>query len=378
MASTRRAVVVEGYTDVMACHMAGVEVAVATCGTSFGVDHIKTLRRILRDEPGVAPARVVFTFDGDAAGQKAAMRAYEQDQRWASQSYVAVAPAGQDPNELRQSGGDGAVQELIESAVPMFDFAVRTTMAPYDLDRTEQRVDAMRAVAPIVASIRDSTLRSEYVRSVAGWLGVDEHRFSQEVAGSSRGSVRGAGAGPPEAEPPPEDPDDEGGPVLAVPDLRDPVVAAERQLLQVVLQYPRSLVAEDVDALPVHGFRAPAHQSIWHAVRQAGGVAKAGQMSAAGWTSAVTEQTPPLVAPMVAELVVAGLPVRLDAGSGEPPLRYVDSLVDRVVDASLGQRIDAALSALQRSASDHDATRALSEELTVLHRERARLRARVE
>ncbi|MGB7449267.1 MAG: DNA primase, partial [Ornithinimicrobium sp.] len=203
MASSRQAVIVEGYTDVMACHMAGIEVAVATCGTSFGVEHIKTLRRILRDEPGVAPARVVFTFDGDAAGQKAAMRAYEQDQRWASQSYVAVAPAGQDPNDLRQSSGDGAVRDLVESAVPMFDFAVRTTMAPYDLDRTEQRVDAMRAVAPIVAAIRDSTLRSEYVRCVAGWLGVDEQRFGQAVAGTSRGSA--AGSPPPEAGAPPED-----------------------------------------------------------------------------------------------------------------------------------------------------------------------------
>ncbi|HKJ11602.1 MAG TPA: DNA primase [Ornithinimicrobium sp.] len=376
MASSRQAVIVEGYTDVMACHMAGIEVAVATCGTSFGVEHIKTLRRILRDEPGVAPARVVFTFDGDAAGQKAAMRAYEQDQRWASQSYVAVAPAGQDPNDLRQSAGDGAVRELIDGAVPMFDFAVRTTMAPYDLDRTEQRVDAMRAVAPIVAAIRDSTLRAEYVRSVAGWLGVDAQRFAHEVAGPGQGKPREPAHPEPRAAP--EHSPEDAGPALPVPDLRDPVVAAERQLLQVALQYPHCLVAEDVDALPVHGFRAPAHQSIWHAVRQAGGIAAAEQMSAAGWTSAVAGQTPPLVAPMVAELVVAGLPVTLEPGSGEPPLRYVDSLVDRVVDASLGQRIDAALSALQRSASDQEATRALSEELTMLHRERARLRARVE
>jgi len=376
MASTRQAVIVEGYTDVMACHMAGIEVAVATCGTSFGADHIKTLRRILRDEPGVAPARVVFTFDGDAAGQKAAMRAYDQDQRWASQSYVAVAPAGQDPNDLRQSAGDEAVRELVDGSVPMFDFAVRTTMKPYDLDRTEQRVDAMRAVAPIVAAIRDSTLRAEYVRSVAGWLGVDEQRFGREVAGASRSGPRATPS--PQLRQPSEELDEEVGPSLPAPDLRDPVVAAERQLLQVAMQYPHCLVAEDVDALPVEGFRAPAHQSIWQAMRQAGGIAAAGTMSAAAWTSAVSTQAPPLVAPMVAELAVAGLPVTLDQGTGEPPLRYVDSLVDRVVDASLGQRIDTALSALQRSASDEKATRALSEELTQLHRERARLRARAE
>jgi len=427
MASSRRAVIVEGYTDVMACHMAGVDTAVATCGTSFGVDHIKTLRRILRDEPGLSPARVIFTFDGDSAGQKAAMRAYGEDQRWASQSYVAVAPAGQDPNDLWHQEGDEAVQALVNDAVPMFDFAVRTTMKPYDLDRTEQRVDAMRAVAPIVAQIRDSALRSEYVRTVCGWLGVDEQLFGAEVAKASSqvgkakppsrfaqspkangnvlssrpGASSHAGSraqadrskpmgGPGQRTPPdwhgqepPEDDDqfddgEDAGPILPRPDVRDSVVAAERQLIQVALQYPACLVAEDVDALPVHGFRAPAHQAVWHGIREAGGVGDAATMSASAWTSAVAAHTPPLAAPMVAELAVAGLPVKLDSSTGEPPLRYVDSLVDRAVDASLGGRIEAAMSALQRSAPDDPQMRALSEELTGLHRERARLRARME
>ena len=136
----RQAVVVEGYTDVMACHLAGIETAVATCGTAFGVEHIKTLRRIMRDESDTAPAKVVFTFDGDAAGQKAAMRAFGEDQRWASQSFVAVEASGKDPCELRQSGGDPAVRALVEDAVPMFEFAVRTTISRFDLDTAEGRV----------------------------------------------------------------------------------------------------------------------------------------------------------------------------------------------------------------------------------------------
>ncbi len=132
--SERRAVVVEGYTDVMACHLAGVETAVATCGTAFGADHIKLLRRMMRDEADLAPARVIFTFDGDKAGQKAAMRAFADDQKWSSQSFVAVEPSGMDPCELRQAKGDPAVQALVEDAVPMFEFAVRTTIKRYDLD----------------------------------------------------------------------------------------------------------------------------------------------------------------------------------------------------------------------------------------------------
>ena len=169
----RQAVVVEGYTDVMACHLAGVETAVATCGTAFGADHIKTLRRLMRDEAGLAPAKVIFTFDGDAAGQKAAMRAFADDEKWTSQSFVAVEKSGKDPCELRQAGGDPAVQALIEDAVPMFEFAVRTTIKRFDVATAEGRIQAVRAVAPIIASIRDQSLRPEYTREVSGMLGLD-------------------------------------------------------------------------------------------------------------------------------------------------------------------------------------------------------------
>ena len=383
MAQQRRAVVVEGYTDVMACHLAGVETAVATCGTSFGVDHIKALRRILRDEPGTSPARVIFTFDGDAAGQKAAMRAFEQDQRWAAQSFVAVAPAGQDPNELWQASGSEAVVALVEGALPMFEFAVRTTLDAYDLDRPEERVQAMRAVAPIVAGIRDRSLRPEYVRSVAGWLGVDVVGFGQEVARAGSAPGREAAHRREEVSRGRPAPDGDGpGPdqvgTIPRPDLRDPVVAAERQLLQVVLQFPGSLIADEVDALAVEGFRAPAHRALFHGVRQAGGVAAASALSARAWTDAVATHTPPVVAPMVAELAVAPLPVTLEPGSGQPPERYVDSLVWRVMEAGLAQRIADAMSALQRSAPEDPDARRINEQLVVLHQERARLRARME
>src|SRR6188472_453767 len=181
IARDRTAVIVEGYIDVTACHLSGVETAIATCGTSFGVDHIKMLRRIMRDEADLAPSKVVFTFVGDAAGQKAAMRAFGEDQRWASQSFVAVAPDGMDPCELRIAKGDAAVQALVDDAVPMFEFAVRTTIGRYDLDTAEGRIQAMRAAAPIVASIRDQSLRPEYARVLAGLLGVEVEPVSAEV-----------------------------------------------------------------------------------------------------------------------------------------------------------------------------------------------------
>ena len=186
IAAERTAVVVEGYTDVMACHLAGVETAVATCGTAFGADHIKVLRRIMRDEADLAPARVIFTFDGDAAGQKAAMRAFADDQKWSSQSFVAVEGSGMDPCELRQAEGDPAVLALIEDAVPMFEFAVRTTIKRFDLTTAEGRVRAATAVAPIVAAIRDQSLRPEYTREVAGLLGLEVEQVRSEVSRAGR------------------------------------------------------------------------------------------------------------------------------------------------------------------------------------------------
>ena len=388
MAEQRRAVVVEGYTDVMACHLAGVDTAVATCGTAFGIDHIKMLRRILRDEAGLSPARVVFTFDGDAAGQKAAMRAFGEDQRWASQSYVAVAPAGQDPNDLRLNGGDEPVRELVDAAVPMFEFAVRSTIAPYDLDRAEERVSAMRAAAPILAGIRDKALRPEYVRTAAGWLGMPIERVAAEVARAARvpsrsgqfTDRRAAQPGGPNGHGP--GPDQEGGapqmPVLPPPDLRDPLIAAERQLLQVTLQFPGSLDEESLSSLPPDALRAPAHQVVLEGIRESGGLATARTLSTQGWATAVTESTRPEARGLVNELAVAALPVTLDPGSGLPPRRYVDSLLSRVVEAGLGRRIADAMSALQRAEPGSTQERAISEQLTLLYRERARLRAETE
>jgi DNA primase len=100
IARSSQAVVVEGYTDVMACHLAGVPTAVATCGTAFGEDHGRVLRRLLHDHEEFR-GEVIFTFDGDEAGQKAAVRAFGGDQQFVGQTYVAVEPDGLDPCDLR-------------------------------------------------------------------------------------------------------------------------------------------------------------------------------------------------------------------------------------------------------------------------------------
>ncbi|PZG37532.1 DNA primase, partial [Spongiactinospora gelatinilytica] len=165
-----QAVVVEGYTDVMACHLAGVPTAVATCGTSFGEGHIKILRRLLLDQAEFR-GEVVFTFDGDPAGQKAALRAFAEEQKFVTQTFVAVQPDGLDPCDLRVKHGDAAVRDLVASREPLFAFAIRSTISRYDLATNEGRLAALDAAAPIVAAIKDRALRQMYAIDLDRWLG---------------------------------------------------------------------------------------------------------------------------------------------------------------------------------------------------------------
>ena len=300
IARRQQVVVVEGYTDVMACHLAGVPTAVATCGTAFGADHIKIVRRLLADDDA-RHGEVVFTFDGDEAGQKAALKAFAEDQKFVAQTYVAVGPDGMDPCDLRLARGDDAVAELVRSRQPLFEFAIRSSLRRFDLDTAEGRVQALRAAAPVVAGIRDPSLRPEYARMLAGWLGMDVEPVRRAVASAGRqvGTAPGrpTGARDGSAEPPVT-------PSLPRPDLRDPVVRAERQLLQAVLQYPDQVPAT-FDELGADAFAAPAHRAVHDVVRALGGVGAA----VPGWAEKVRENAPESVRTLVQELAVAELPV---------------------------------------------------------------------
>ena len=194
IAKDRQLVVVEGYTDVMACHLAGIPTAVATCGTAFGTEHIKIARRLLSDDG--SGGEVIFTFDGDAAGQKAALRAFEEDQRFVAQTFVAVEPSGADPCELRQSKGDSAVRDLIGSRRPLFEFAIRATLKRHNLDTVEGRIAALRESAPVVAQIRDAGIRPAYARELAGWLGMPVEEVSRAVGAATKRAAQAASAPP--------------------------------------------------------------------------------------------------------------------------------------------------------------------------------------
>ncbi|MFJ8163327.1 DNA primase [Streptomyces sp. NPDC096136] len=278
IAKTSRAVVVEGYTDVMACHLAGVTTAIATCGTAFGGEHIKILRRLLMDN---ATAEVIFTFDGDAAGQKAALRAFEDDQKFAAETSIAITPGGMDPCDLRLAQGDTAVSGLVESRTPLFEFALRHIVSRHNLENPAGRAAALDEAAPVVAGIKNIAIQHESAVQLAGMLGIRDEQFVvKRVAQQARWArERGqqsaprqpqqsgrryeeAPAAPAAAQP--------SGPAL---NLRSPAHRTERELLKLALQRP-ALVSPAFDAYGADEFTAPPYAQVRQAIQDAGGAAQ--------------------------------------------------------------------------------------------------------
>lgn len=305
IAKASRAVVVEGYTDVMACHLAGVTTAVATCGTAFGGDHIKILRRLLMDN---GSARVIFTFDGDAAGQKAALRAFEDDQKFAAETYIAIAPDNMDPCDLRLAKGDEAVRDLVEPRTPLFEFALRQIVGRYDLETPAGRAAALDEAAPVVAKIKTGSVRREVAVQLAGFVGILDqeyvvHRVAQLAQWArgrgDQGPARAATRGGPQRQPvQPAAP--HSGPAL---NLRSPAHRTERELLKLALQKPE-LVSPAFDAYGADEFTAPPYAAVRQCIAEAGG-AEQGLADGREYLVAVLGATPDdTVRKLVTELAV--------------------------------------------------------------------------
>ncbi|MGN6333843.1 MAG: DNA primase [Motilibacteraceae bacterium] len=345
IARQRQAVVVEGYTDVMACHLAGVETAVASCGTAFGDEHIKLLRRLLVDDDRTG--EVVFTFDGDAAGQKAALKAFTDDQKFVTQTFVAVEPNGLDPCELRQHHGDAAVRELVARRVPLFEFVIRTSIAKHDLDHPEGRVAALGTAAPIVAGIKDPTLRPEYARTVAGWLGMEVEAVLAAVRRAQRQLERGGPApGAPRgssdhlSENSSDRLSEHAPPAVPKPSPNDPDLLVEREALKVAVQSPQ-LAGDLFDLLDEACFTHPAYAAVRAVVEGAGGCG--GGVEGETWATALLDAArTPQVRDLVLELAVE--PLR----AGAADVRYAGELCARLEERAVARRIQGLRSRLQR------------------------------
>ena len=329
IARSSQAVVVEGYTDVMACHLAGVKTAVATCGTAFGDDHGRILRRLLLDHDEFR-GEVIFTFDGDEAGQKAALRAFAGDQQFVGQTYVAVEPEGRDPCDLRLAEGDAAVRELIARRVPLYRFVLSSVVSRYDLDRADARVDAVREAARLVASVRDKSKVDAFARELAGMVGADVDDVRAEVRNAAR---RGVSASTPRG----TSPSQAGEPTVVrdVPDPRERRFSIERDVLKLALQHPKPM-AEHFTALESEDFTHPFYREVFAAIVADGGPAEA-------TVEAVTEAVPSDARSTVSALSVEPLEV-----SGEPDARLVGAYVVRLRELTALRRIAQVKSRLQR------------------------------
>ncbi len=365
IARSSQAVVVEGYTDVMACHLAGVPTAVATCGTAFGDEHARVLRRFLNDHDEFR-GEVIFTFDGDAAGQKAALRAFSGDQNFVSQTYVAVEPTGLDPCDLRLQQGDGAVRELVARRVPLYRFVLGNVIGKYDLDRADGRVDAVREGARLVTSIRDRSKVEAFARELAGMVGVDVEQAREEVrraAGrAGRGETRAA---------PGQGASTEAGAVerSPLPDPHEPRFAIERETLKLVLQHPEAVGRAAAD-IGENDFTHPTYRAVWGLVAGAGGPTAA----SAGWVAGLSGRA---VDPVV-RTAVSALAVEPLLTAKEPDAAFVAAHVYRLQELTALRRIADVKSRLQRTNPIEQATdyNRMFGELVALEQHRRTLRER--
>jgi DNA primase len=341
IARERTVVVVEGYTDVMAMHLAGVTNAVASCGTAFGDEHITVLRRYLQDSD---EAKVIYTFDGDAAGQKAALKAFESDQRFAASTYISVAPDGMDPCELRQAHGDQAVRDLVAARRPLFEFAMEHTLGRFDLNTVEGRVAAAGAAVPVVAGIRDQNVRDGYARRLAGLVGLDERDIRDRVRRAA-GQPQKTAAPQRSSRPAGPTPTAPAGDGWRRPNPNDHQLFGEREALKLVLQHPVLLAAGWAQA-EESWFTDLGYARVFRAIDDAGGPAPD-----SGYLDRVSERVPAgAVRSLVSELVVE--PVRT---SGDPDPRYAGAILASLAAREAGRREEELRSDLRRAEARGDA-----------------------
>ena len=367
IAAGHQCVVVEGYTDVMAMHVAGVKTAVAACGTAFGKDHMSIIRRLMLDD-NYFRGELIYTFDGDEAGQKAAMRAFEGDQQFTGQSFVSVAPDGMDPCDLRMAKGDSAVRDLVASRVPMFEFVIESLLQDYSLDTAEGRLQALRRTVPVVAQIRDVPLQTEYARQLAGWVGWPDPneviRQVREEAKKPKQQKRSAWemATPAHQNQPAPNP-----PTFELPDPKDPLLWAQREALKVALQYPEA-AGSYFDGINPDAFTHPAYRAVRDAMGTVGGASNAGS----SWISHVSdEMTDAAGRNFVSELAVEEI-------LAEDPASYADSVLSRLQEVRVGNQIAQLKSQLQRMrpSDDEMAYNALFSDLVALEQARRELNDR--
>ncbi|QRP61496.1 DNA primase [Corynebacterium minutissimum] len=378
IAEQHQAVVVEGYTDVMAMYAAGVKTAVASCGTAFGGDHLQVLRRLMLDD-SYFHGELIYTFDGDEAGQKAAMRAFEGEQKFTGQSFVSVAPDGMDPCDLRLERGDAAVRDLVADRIPMFEFVIRSVISDFSIDSAEGRLQALRRAVPVVAQIRDQPLQREYARRLAGWVGWPDpeevlHQVRQEARKPKKqerprfASLEETSSAPAQS----------AAPVMHIPGPREPHLWPQREALKLALQYPQ-IAGSYFDGITEDAYSNEAYRTVRQAISTLGGVTAGAEQPGVEWLAAVAGEMPDLMARnFVSELAVE--PIKLgETGNPDTDLEaYADSVLSRLQEARVGDQVAQLKAQLgrMRPSDDEESYNSLFADLVALEQARRELNDR--
>ncbi|MFL6249571.1 MAG: DNA primase [Actinomycetes bacterium] len=331
------AVVVEGYTDVIACHQAGVPQAVATCGTALRAEHFKLLGRFTD--------RIVLAFDADAAGGRAAGRGVAElvaAPEASLSAHVLTMPAGLDPAEYVGRYGGDAFRELVEAAQPLVRWWLDWKLASFDLGQPEGRTRAVREITPVMTSVPDFSQRRAYARSVVLRLGLDEYgpEYQALLGGQpTRSQVE----------------------VKAPPRSRSPQARVECEALKFALQHP-DWTAEAAERWAPDWFSTPGTLAAFTALTEAGGP---GKPLEAVLEAAATETD---------RRFLRGLAV--EAFAAEENRGYADEVFRRLEDFRLARVIDRLKGTLQRMnpvERPHEYT-AIFEQLIALEARRRALR----
>ncbi|WP_459588695.1 DNA primase [Corynebacterium camporealensis] len=369
-----QAVVVEGYTDVMAMYAAGVKTAVASCGTAFGGEHLQVLRRLMLDD-SYFNGELIYTFDGDEAGQKAAMRAFEGEQKFTGQSFVSVAPDGMDPCDLRLERGDVAVRDLVADRIPMFEFVIQSVISDYRIDTAEGRLQALRRAVPVVADIRDAPLRREYARRLAGWVGwPNPEEVLQQVQNAARRPKKEDKRIPLQRfDNQKQQPAHQDAPVIRPPSPKETHLWPQREALKLALQYP-DVVGSYFDGIPEDAYTNDAYRHVRKAISAVGGAAQGAQLASVDWIAAVTGEMLDLTGRnFVSELAVEPiLPTDLT------PDVYADSVLSRLQETRVGDQIAQLKAQLgrMRPSDDESSYNSLFADLVALEQARRELNDR--
>jgi len=209
-------VVVEGYTDVIAMHLAGMPIAVATCGTALGEDHLDLLRRFSE--------RVVLAFDADEAGAGAALRGFDRSVPGDLDLRVATLPQGKDPADVVADGEIDQLRTAIDESIPLLQFRIDAELARFDLSEPEARAKAVRGAAGVIALHPDAVTRHEYAVMVSRKTGVDMPFIDSAIRSGGR---RTSAVVP--------DPAPETAEMAETPPYRSPLYRTETELLRVLL-----------------------------------------------------------------------------------------------------------------------------------------------